>query len=293
MSSILDFLSSEMLSDLILAPHLSEAKELGRISLVCSQFHRAAQEDALWYQAAKNRYGCAITTLTKKHVGGDDEQSYQNWKQVLKDDNSQVAMPTLKMRPKPCFWKYNDGGAPPGANLPDMFYCCVIVGIKWFRSTNRLAIFIDARGEPDLRRPRPCIECSAWCKSLSTGSWLSSFNKKKPGHYKGCLLFDARWFEKPGTYRFCYNDEYNDYGYTELFTIPELEHVQGPNERRYNDPSYQYPYLNHLFGLKQMGPKYTPRYTENVLEPQTKEEERVMFQEFVPEKYLNRSSDPW
>ena len=98
MPPILDLLNTEMLSALILAPYLSEASELGRVSLVCHQFRRAAEDDSVWHQTAKNRYGEWLTAVTKRcAMDSGAVQQYSNWKIVLKDDNAKVAMQTLKM----------------------------------------------------------------------------------------------------------------------------------------------------------------------------------------------------
>ena len=294
MTSILDFLPTEMFVTHILEPYLADAKELGRISLVCRQFHRATEDDRVWLRAARNRYGGWLTDLTKAYtlerpIPDPSFHSYSTWKQVLKNDNVQLAQPVLKMKPKACFSRVND---TPFPHLPHpMYYCCIIEGIKWYREEGALAVYINVRGERDLSPPVALFACST--DRFIRGSWHPASSGEFLGHYKGCFCFDARWFEQPGEYRFCYNPL--NFEYTTIFTIPPLEGVPIPSNQEVSDATYKFPFLTYLFDVKGErglgGPVFLPLFDDCGFdrENQTPEQERAMFAKFVPEGFLERT----
>lgn len=87
-----------------------------------------------------------------------------------------------------------------------------------------------------------------------TSLFQSSLTEERRGHYRGCVYFSARKFEQPGTYTFCYNEDFDDYQNVELFSIPHLNReessfVSSPDEYLPEHPNYKYPYLKHAFGL--------------------------------------------
>lgn len=75
---------------------------------------------------------------------------------MVRDDNVLRAVPTLTLGPEdggtlPCPWR---------KNTPAYFFLCLLVELKFHREDNELRLYLDARGERDLRHPEDSsIEC--------------------------------------------------------------------------------------------------------------------------------------
>lgn len=116
-----------------------EIRDVAKAALVSKQFCDAVKEDSLWQEFAERRYGSHVTSATK-HL-------YDTYKEMMQDDNRRGALPTLRGTWE-SRWKYNNSH-----RFPDRFYCCTIVGIQWHRPSNKLLLYLDARGERDLSSP--------------------------------------------------------------------------------------------------------------------------------------------
>ena len=197
---------------------LGVVKDIGNAAMVCTKFRDAANDnDALWKEIAIRRYGERVTIATARIYDN-------NFKQMIKDDNIRGAMPTLQGVWKSS-WKYN---TPDGQR----FYCCLVTSIKLDRLRNKVLIFLDARGERDLRSPRTS---GIWIRETSNNdnvqqhltslidnrrlsadvrihnpdnvtllNYRSYSFPQRRGCHKGVLEIDAWLFTIPGSYHFCY-----------------------------------------------------------------------------------------
>ena len=157
--------------------------------------------DHIWRDMAVERYGSAIVSATSHLYGG-------SYRAMVRDDNVLGAVPALTLGPKsggalPCPWK---------RNKPTYFFLCLLIELKFHRKDNELRLYLDARGERDLRHPGDStIECIPDAStvtgnepSLITGTFVSEISM--PGHHKGYLSFDAGQFSKAGKYYFTFAD---------------------------------------------------------------------------------------
>jgi Potato inhibitor I family len=167
------------------------------------------------------------------------------------DGNCRGALPTLNGLWK-CPWRHNR----PGGS----FYCCLIICIKWHRPSNRLWLYLDVRGESDLRSPgtsgvwfregggtNNVVELEDRIITNQNGTVFLTDLMGIPQHvrqyaffpedagaahrndrFKGVLEIDANLFSRTGgTYEFCYANAAHrvvcDFETCALFT---LEHGQ-------------------------------------------------------------------
>lgn len=58
------------------------------------------------------------------------------------------------------------------------------------------------------------------------GQWVSELSQEetRPGHYKGYMAFDEKYFKAPGTYIFCYDGQgyhtVENYGFIPIMEVP-------------------------------------------------------------------------
>lgn len=177
-------------------------------------FKESALSDFVWKDIAIRKYGRELAESTISHYEGC-------WKQMIIDDNKKGAMPTV-VGLDPCMWRYNTNSV---VNSSGLYYCCIISCIKWDRLGRRIRVYLDARGESDLRKPIGtsinCTNDTRTSMKKMRGKWISEMDVDKRGHFKGYLEFhDAFDFEGPGECTFCYANMYHedgDYTKTELF----------------------------------------------------------------------------
>jgi hypothetical protein len=171
-------------------------RDLAACALTCKAFSQAAScPQLLWRVIAVHRYGLEVAEASETLYDCD-------WKALVADDNRKGALPTL-LDPKPCFYRWNQ---------PHHFYCCLIVAIKWNRLMGQIQIYLDVRGETDLRHPDGSSvrmendDEGVESQMTVRGQWVSELSEEEtgPGHYKGYLAFPHFAFMFPGTYRFCY-----------------------------------------------------------------------------------------
>jgi hypothetical protein len=218
---------------------LGNPQDIGKAAMTSQQFAQAAAEPALWKELAEHRYG--------SHVVKGSLHLYQgNYRRMVLDDNRQGALPTLSGTWASA-WRHNS---------QHTFYCCLVTGVKWHRVSNRVWIYLDARGEADLRHPN---KSGIWLRNPSTGTaqvleqrvlpprpnpdgsyylrdiemnslmnvreydFVSLPGVTSRGHFQGALLVDAGLFRLPGAYEFCYANATphvgRDYDSCTLFTI--------------------------------------------------------------------------
>lgn len=212
---------------------LGSVKDIEACAGVSRLFRAVANEPALWKELADRKYSARVSEATV-HLYGDDA----SYKAMMKDDNARGAFPTLHKVLK-CAYRYNRS---------NYFFCCLITCIKWNRGDKKIRLYIDARGESDLREPwtswvfkkrdpyshhrrhRGQRALPEMFNPLQDGeetrcryqSLLSA--ESLPGHYKGFLVVDEDFFDEAATYEFCYanrNNGFADYQRVELFKIKE------------------------------------------------------------------------
>lgn len=178
--------------------HLGTPRDVVICSAICRLFADAASEPELWHEVAAHKYGTVVAERTIHLYEG-------NWKSLVKDDNKRGALPTLAFS-KPCFWLYNNERRSLPWGRDSEFYCCILTGIQWDRYNGKLRVYLDARGETDLRHPRGssiCILSGDHMESFRAESWRE--DEGKNGHYKGSLVFGGTIFSREEeTFNFCY-----------------------------------------------------------------------------------------
>mmetsp|Transcript_6304 Transcript_6304/g.9697 ORF Transcript_6304/g.9697 Transcript_6304/m.9697 type:complete len:278 (-) Transcript_6304:116-949(-) len=135
----------------------------------------------LWYHIAVQRYGKKITDATK-HLYHNDVMA------MMKDDNRKGAIPILPLNDLSCRYV--------GFQRPDS-YCCVLTELQWDRVTKQFKLYLDARGEWDLRHPQTSAimmdDVNGEKTIFPTETWDSELIEPRrrhptiPGHYKGYL----------------------------------------------------------------------------------------------------------
>ena len=178
--------SIEALSQGVLSTILSfleKPKDVADCAVISKQFYIASDSDIIWKAMAKSIYGDELAYETLHKYDG-------NWKAMLIDDNRLGACPTL-FNFKTSAWKHN--GIATHLNNSSHYYC-TIPCIKWDRKNKIIRVYIDARGEMDLRAPvrsgirlRSNDGCSQ--KDTSGQRFVSELKEETAGHYKGFICY--------------------------------------------------------------------------------------------------------
>ena len=155
-----------------------------------------------WKATAIEKYGVDVVEASSHLYAGSYEY-------MVKDDNVLGAIPTLDLN-APCPWL---------RNKPGYFFLCLIVQLQFLREENELRLYIDARGERDLRNPKDSsVVRRAGGETANDLAWQGLDQDSDmisgefvpvvsiPGHHKGYLSFDAGLFAKPGKYYFSFAD---------------------------------------------------------------------------------------
>jgi hypothetical protein len=188
-------------------------------ALTCKAFSRAAFcPRVLWRAIAVNRYGLEVAKASETLYDSD-------WEALVADDDKKGALPTL-LDLKSCSYR---------ANQPQYFFCCLIVAIKWNRLMGQIRIYLDARGESDMRPPdgssvRMEYEGEGVASQITIrGQWVSELSQEEthPGHYKGYLAFNQNAFMAPGTYMFCYANLFHTMADYQSITIMDVPSTGG------------------------------------------------------------------
>lgn len=204
---------------------LEKPKDIADCALISKQFYAASDSDIVWKAMAQYIYGDELANKTLYKYDG-------NWKAMLVDDNRLGACPTL-FNIKTSAWKHN-GIATHLSN--STHYYCTIQCIKWDRRNKMIRIYIDARGEKDLRHPvrsgirlRSNDGCSQ--KDIPGQTFVSELKEETAGHYKGFICYPESNVDtslhdvsKKGKCTFCYSNflmqgTWEDYEPVELFSF--------------------------------------------------------------------------
>mmetsp|Transcript_39137 Transcript_39137/g.66721 ORF Transcript_39137/g.66721 Transcript_39137/m.66721 type:complete len:263 (-) Transcript_39137:54-842(-) len=163
---------------------------------------------------------------------------------MVQDDNVRGAVPVRLFQHQddsatigssssvtPCPWKKNS---------PGYFYLCLHVRLEFHRKDDELRLYLDARGERDLRNPKDSsiewrVEANTNDGSQSHGFVPNDANNlisgefisevAMPGHFKGYLSFYAGHFKKTGKYYFNFADCRRNTDLSRMIAVLESEGV--------------------------------------------------------------------
>lgn len=215
---------------------VGDPRHIAQCTKASRTFLKASGSSHVWRELAYIKYGEYVADSTAHLYGG-------NWKSMVVDDDKKGAIPTLEINPPVvCNWKYNH---------THRFYCCLITAVKWHRGYGEIRVYIDVRGETDLRHPMsstiainvdgarqtvfstmPDVQVPViTARSVSPYKFISDVKEASPSvnglggrniinrvrgatfqHYKGYLAFDEHHFSGPGKYNFCYANKHHDSG---------------------------------------------------------------------------------
>jgi hypothetical protein len=188
--------------------HLGTPRDVYTCSQVCRSFADAASVPELWHEVAVARYGSKVAEGTiHLYQGG--------WKSMLADDNKRGALPTLDYHSKRC-------------NKPFKSSRFVVAGVQWDRLNGKVLVHLDARGKKDLKHPQTTFLCTFPMdanhdrRQYPAESWSEEVSK--PGHYRGCLIFDENIFLQDGSVNkssLIFSDFTNHIGYLFAFIVIE------------------------------------------------------------------------
>lgn len=193
--------------------YLGEARDIAVGARVCQAWREAASMPHIWKELAVRRYGRVVAETTVSLYVND-------WRDMLKDDNRKGALPALNPA---TLWFYR-------YNMEQYYYAGVVVAIKWHRPSREIRVYIEARGERDLRHPGGSTVQRTSDQQILYGEWKPDLKSggDAPGHHKGCLVFQQQFFLIQGDYTFCYanlNHETGDY------SSKFLLHIASPGPR--------------------------------------------------------------
>ena len=236
--------------------------DLAHCAASCKALQKASNSPDLWRLMCEWRFGKEIATQTvvEEHYYGMDA-----WKQMMQDDCRKAALPTLQWwnedtssyEGKACFWTGND------IEL-QRCYCCWVECMKWDRVNGRILLFLDVRGEDDLRHPETrSFQLRTQSSSIIWGGrWVSEQQKEATGHYKGFLVISDSYFSgrraKEGLFQFSYASNAPIFFDYEKMTLFEVKSTMELSEDYSKEQV-----LNCLFGLNRF-PEEKAHYTLDV-----------------------------
>lgn len=247
-------MSIEALPQGVLSTILSffeKPKDVADCALISKQFYFASDSDIVWKAMAHYIYGAELANETLHKYDG-------NWKAMVVDDNRLGACPTL-FNIKTSAWKHN--GIATYLSKSSHYYC-TIPCIKWDRTHKTIKIYIDARGEKDLRHPvrsgiRLRSDDGCNLKDISGQTFVSEL-KETAGHYKGFICYPESFVDlalrdiskhTQGNCTFCYANlmqgSWADYEPVELFSFQpntSMKDVFSDNNGKITYTSYKSPF---------------------------------------------------
>ncbi len=174
-----------------------DAKDLCfSVELVCKSFRIASRDsDSLWRSIALYKYGDEIL---ENAISTDAYSCRLSFKEMVADDMRLVAMPTISMakHPKVCRWMYHSVSCS---------FVCLVLGIQYYRPAEEVRIYIDVRGETDLRHPRTSSISHNYSARTIRADRFHGISYC-PGYYQGYVSFGASFFQMTGRYSFTYGD---------------------------------------------------------------------------------------
>ena len=264
--------------------------ELSRIGRVSKSLHRMVHTTpSLWRDMAERKFGRDLAHRTLPLYDNNE------WKAMLRDDNRRGAALAVTVTTDPFApWKWKSYYR---FNQNRYFFCCLIAGLKYDRSKRMLYLYLDVRGESDLRHPSTSF--LGW-SNATRKSWYSrrvqsyvSFLDDTPsnpapswgrGHYKCVVGVDIGQFPVPelvesGTWSFFYACRPN---YCDYEPIPLFESDRGQSIESI---------LSTLPGFRYSSPGHTD---EHPFANDTEELERKRWEPHVPECVMQRTTPrPW
>jgi hypothetical protein len=222
--------------------------DLFRFGSTCRSFYATVTHDSvIWQDLAVIKFGSAIARRSAATFYGHKQQ----WKILMMDDNKRGALPTLifsqPLQQQVCNYIYN---------RPTYHFCCLVSWVRWDRMANEIQVYIDVRGESDLRHPltsslaqrqgrhgSKTIHCNIPPLRFVAHQSISS-----PKHHKGYLVFPApnSVGNSVGEYTFCYGNRVqiprrNDYDIVTLFWIrPKDDNHEHPSDNSSNNNTQEY-----------------------------------------------------
>lgn len=156
---------------------------------VCKALAAAGDSDLVWRAVACSRWPAESVVL------GDKYKSYREL--TLDDNRHNTAWYYPLERGTSCTWMNSQD---------DGYYKCHLIGMQRPRDGSKeLRLYYDARGEDDLRLPRTSMVRlemhmgpDAGDRTVGLGAIDADKAEEyvsKPGHFKGCLVWDARHTE--------------------------------------------------------------------------------------------------
>jgi len=198
--------------------HAATPRELGRVaqaSRTLRAFVAGEGGRALWGDVADRRYGAGVARRTAGLYGGD-------FREMIRDDNRRGAVLAATLTDDPSrmlkgYWRMNRWNG--------RLYFYLIAGLEYDRLEEKLYLYIDARGESDLRHPSGSF--IRWKFDRRGGKQVANFTSflqwHKPGHYKGVLEFSLENFHRSPVdkdqliFVFANTTQWGDYEPVDLF----------------------------------------------------------------------------
>lgn len=233
---------------------LEKPKDVADCALISKQFYDASSSDIVWKAMAQSIYGDELANETLQKYDG-------NWKAMVVDDNRLGACPTL-FNIKTCAWKHN--GIATYLNQSSHYFC-TIPCIKWDRTHQTIRVYIDARGERDIRHPVRsgiCLRSDNGCslQDISGHTFVSVLQEETAGHYKGFICYPERFVDlalrdisnnTKGKCTFCYANlmqgSWADYEPVELFSFQpntSMKDVFSNKDGKITYTSYKSPFAD-------------------------------------------------
>jgi len=177
---------------------LADARDILPTASVSKLFNTAVQKESLWQEIAYVRYTADLAEASLQEYGGI-------WKRMILDDNKRCALLYVPMQ-QPCFYRFN---------RPDYFFICIITGVAFDRVQNTIRIYIDVRGESDLRDPiqSSLSDVSNENARQTVRAFEFHSDVHRAGHYLGHLEFRNPDLQSASKlYSFCYANLHHQHG---------------------------------------------------------------------------------
>mmetsp|Transcript_1560 Transcript_1560/g.2230 ORF Transcript_1560/g.2230 Transcript_1560/m.2230 type:complete len:295 (-) Transcript_1560:262-1146(-) len=230
--------------DLILKifSHLGTIPDIAHASQASKDLLNCTKSPKLWMEFAIRKYGNRAAHQSIDLYKGD-------WKAMLQDDNKEGVHPTVER-----VWKSNYA-----YNCDDYYYVCLVTAIQFDRTKEELLVYVDARGESDLRHPQTSYLYSEVVDGREimieyhnrAAEFKSFLQQETAGHFKGVLSFRLGNVPTSGrkfNFLFANRDpRWSDYERITLLDIDEekgiYENLQQMDGFKYL-PKDQHPFIN-------------------------------------------------
>jgi len=255
---------------------LAKPADLSRIGRVSKALHRLVHNSpSLWKEIAERKYGRDLAQCTIYLYDND-------WEKMMRDDNRKGALLAVTRTAVPSeMWKSNYR-----FNRDNYYFCCLLTGLKYDRLKKMLYLYLDVRGEDDLRHPSSSF--FVWTSQLTNKSWysfrvqnyVSFLETQQRDHHKCVVSVDIRKFpaskmDGPGTWSFVFASRYSRCDYQ---PIPLFVSDQGQSIESIIPTLQCFHYFRRDFDR------------EHPFTDDTEEIERKRWQSHVPQRVLDRTT---